>query len=170
MHIVLFMTKGMSLTRWKEAGLLERETALYRRLAADIGPVTMVTYGGKNDVRLAADFDGLDVFCNQAGWPGRIHRWRVGRYRPRGSGPVVYKSNQLSGAELGLTAARRAKVPFYRPVRLPVFAEHRTGLRQGFTPGPAGPAAGKECFSRSRPGGADHRGHGRRGDQAARFE
>lgn len=102
----------MSLARWQAAGILEREAAIYRSLARKIGNITFVSYGDKQDEELAAGWGGIDVFCNRVGWPGRIHYWRAGRFQPRGTEPLIYKSNQLSGAELGLAAARRAGAPF----------------------------------------------------------
>ena len=49
-RLVLFFTRGVSLRAWDEAGLLDREAALYRRLAEQGVEVSFITYGRDDDL------------------------------------------------------------------------------------------------------------------------
>lgn len=49
MHLVLFFTFGLSLKRWEECGILEREAALYKQLAARGITVSFLTFGDQSD-------------------------------------------------------------------------------------------------------------------------
>ena len=40
-RLVLFFTRGLSLRVWDQIGILEREAALYRRLAAALRRITL---------------------------------------------------------------------------------------------------------------------------------
>lgn len=109
LSLVLFFTRGYSLERWRRTGMLERETALYLRLAEEVRRVTFVTYGGKEDLRIARDLPGIRVICNRLGLPERWYRRSLGpRLAFLGPGPIILKSNQVMGAELAQAAAGRA--------------------------------------------------------------
>lgn len=48
-RLALFFTRGVSLRTWDGIGLLDREVALYRKLAARLRRITFVTYGDRQD-------------------------------------------------------------------------------------------------------------------------
>jgi len=52
--MTLFFTAGTGLVDWDRGGNLERELAVYRKLAGNFGPVNLVSYGGKGD----REYDG----------------------------------------------------------------------------------------------------------------
>lgn len=112
-HLMVFMTAGMSLAAWDEAGILEREIELYRRLLPHLGSVSLVTYGRDTEHRYADRLAGIRIICNQRWLPGRIYRWLLGRVvGAQAPGRIVVKSNQIHGAEVALRAARIAGAPF----------------------------------------------------------
>jgi glycosyltransferase involved in cell wall biosynthesis len=112
-HLVVFMTAGVSLAAWEEAGILEREVELYRRLRPRVAAITLVTYGRRADRRFADRMPGIRIVCNRWGLPSVLYRWLVSRVLPRlWKGTVVVKSNQTLGADVALRAARTASGAF----------------------------------------------------------
>jgi glycosyltransferase involved in cell wall biosynthesis len=109
----MFFTRHTSLADWDKGGMLEREVALYRRLAECGVKVRFVTYGGAADLGYQKKLDGIDIVCNRWNLP----RWLYLSYLthlapmfwPTGT---IFKSNQLKGAEVGLKAAKRFKRKF----------------------------------------------------------
>ena len=112
-RLFLFMTEGMSLTRWRELGMLDRELALYRRLSPQLAAIVIVSYGGRADTRIVADEAGIEVICNRWGLPQGLYR-RLLPHLLGGArrGPAIFKSNQLRGADLALRLARRCGAAF----------------------------------------------------------
>ncbi|MHA1270609.1 MAG: glycosyltransferase family 4 protein [Candidatus Helarchaeota archaeon] len=49
--LVLFFTRGMSLEKWYNSGLLEREIVLYNYLSPYFKKIYFLTYGTKNDLK-----------------------------------------------------------------------------------------------------------------------
>jgi glycosyltransferase involved in cell wall biosynthesis len=111
--LVLFFTRGVSLSTWDERGILDREVALYRALAARVGPVAFVTYGDRGDLdfsdRLGSD---ISVLPNARGLPRRAYNQLLpllhrGVLRRAG----VLKTNQVYGGIAALRAARMYRRP-----------------------------------------------------------
>jgi glycosyltransferase involved in cell wall biosynthesis len=103
----LFFTLGVSLTTWQEYGLLEHELAYYRRLGEALGGVTWITYGGKEDARLAETLDGVRVLHNRWGLdPHDFARQAARLYHDELRGLRVVKTNQLKGADAAIRAKR----------------------------------------------------------------
>jgi glycosyltransferase involved in cell wall biosynthesis len=126
MKLTLFFTEGVSLQTWNSIGSLERELALYTELIKRGHEVELMTYGGTFDSHLAARF-GMRPRTNSLGLPANLYKRSVLAWPPRGN---VFKSNQVRGAELGLQAARRAKVKFVaRGGYLPSLNEERRAGR-----------------------------------------
>jgi glycosyltransferase involved in cell wall biosynthesis len=104
-HLVVFMTDGMSLKAWRDNGLLDRETAIYRGMQPRLASITFVSYGDATDLDLVPA--GMTVICNRWRLPQRVYRQWVMRGLPRvWRRPTVVKSNQTRGADVALTAAR----------------------------------------------------------------
>ena len=62
MNIVLIFTYDMSLRKWAESGLLDREIKLYKTLAKNGVQVSFVTYGDDLDYEYAKELDGIQIF------------------------------------------------------------------------------------------------------------
>jgi glycosyltransferase involved in cell wall biosynthesis len=107
-HLVLFFTRGVSLKTWNGIGMLERETAIYRRINPQLEGITFVTYGDAEDLHYVNGHRGIRVLCN---------RWRLPQWwyiqmlcciHPLSwRGLTVVKSNQVQGADIALKVARR---------------------------------------------------------------
>ncbi|WP_119462021.1 glycosyltransferase family 4 protein [Rhodospirillaceae bacterium SYSU D60014] len=112
-HLVLFMTRGMSLAAWDASGSFDREVQLYRELRPQVGRLTLVTYGDRRDLDYRKRLDGIKVVCNRLGltnaWYERflVHGWARTLRRP-----TIVKTNQMPGARLALDVARAAGARF----------------------------------------------------------
>jgi glycosyltransferase involved in cell wall biosynthesis len=111
-RVGLVMTRGMSLRRWQEAGLLERELTLYRVLAAKGVELHILSFGGREDCALAARFPFVAVHPAPFRMPALLYsllmpllQWRV--LRPLD----VIKTNQFPGAEAAVLAGFLHGVP-----------------------------------------------------------
>lgn len=110
-RLALFFTFEMSLEKWRQAGILDRELALYRKLA-DMGvTTTMFTYGGAEDRRMenvpGDDIRVMPLFedgpCDK--WARFFASWRAPlRVRTLLAETDVVKTNQMWGAWSGLIA------------------------------------------------------------------
>ena len=113
MHLVLFMTRGMSLTAWQENGSLERELALYAELAKHGCKTAIISWGDRRDKAIAARYPWLAVYVN---------RWHLPQQRYEKLMPLLHawpliqadviKSNQINGSDCALRCAQLWKKPF----------------------------------------------------------
>ena len=111
-HLFVFMTQGMSLSAWRDLGMLEREMALYQALRPSLSGVTIVSYGGREEQGVVSTFPGIDVVSNSWNLPPRWYKKVLpGILRRRCRGLAIYKTNQMQGAKLALRAARKNAVP-----------------------------------------------------------
>lgn len=112
MHLALFFTRTVSLKTWAEAGMLEREVALYQRLG-DLGTrVSFVTYGDRGDFDYAERLPGIGILCNAWRLPARLYaRLLPLLHRRTLPNADVFKTNQTYGADVALRAARRWSKP-----------------------------------------------------------
>jgi glycosyltransferase involved in cell wall biosynthesis len=109
----LFFTKHTSLADWDKGGMLEREVALYRRLAERGVKVRFVTYGGAPDLVYQKRLAGIEIVCNRWNLPHWLYVSYLTHLAPMfWSTGAIFKSNQLKGAEVGLKAAKRFRRRF----------------------------------------------------------
>jgi glycosyltransferase involved in cell wall biosynthesis len=98
MPLIVFFTYRVSLSTWAERGIVERETAVYRRLLSEFGPVSFLTYGTRDD-RYRQLLGGIDILPRPGhlGAPAMsvlapwIHRRRLRE-------ATLLKANQAAGA------------------------------------------------------------------------
>lgn len=111
--LVLVFTEGMSLRAWRDTGMLEREWALYQRLASRYGRIVLVTYGGQDEERVLASVAGpeiskVTVISNQSVRPVRDFATAVPTLVLRALGGLrsaVVKTNQMAGGEVAVAIA-----------------------------------------------------------------
>lgn len=111
--LVVTICAGVSLRLWRDAGILEREWALYRALAPAYGRSVILTYGDQEDRTIASGLvGGPVVVCNSRGLERSAF---VAAAVPEvvsavaESKTVVVKTDQMWGgdAALAVTAALR---------------------------------------------------------------
>ena len=111
--LTLFFSRRGSLQGWNSDGLLERELALYRLLAAELERVTFVTYGYEGDEAFLPALGPIRLVCNRHRLPRQAFERVVSDLHPLVvPGSTVVKSNQMEGAEVALRAARRWRKKF----------------------------------------------------------
>lgn len=107
MKLVLFFTRNYGLKTWAEAGILEREVALYQRLQAQGVQVTFITYGNADDLAYQETIPGIRILYNRFNLkPKRYERWLPYLHAPALFGADLIKTNQTDGAEIALRAAQ----------------------------------------------------------------
>lgn len=105
--LTLFLTKGNTLRTWVETGSFEREIALYRRLRPYVARLSVVSYGGPDELDMQEKLGDIEVIANHLCLPPRRYYVSlVGRLKPRAGEFPVFKSNQVPGAEFAVAAAR----------------------------------------------------------------
>jgi len=93
--LVLFMSYGMSLKKWKESGTLERELKPYRELNKALEKIFIVTYGNADEPYI----DGFGILYNNTWMPD----WLYTLYAPWLHRHILknvdyFKSNQMNGS------------------------------------------------------------------------
>ncbi len=111
--MTLFLTYGGSLESWEDAGLIDREMAIYRKLLDYMGGLQVYSYGAKNEKRYENIYPDTKTLL----WPfskGRRFHDRIGQWYNRHAltSASVYKTNQMFGA----MAAVQAKRMFGKPL------------------------------------------------------
>jgi glycosyltransferase involved in cell wall biosynthesis len=112
-HLVLFLTRGSSLKDWEKAGLLSRELAIYKKLQNEGVAITLVTYGKRSDLNFSSQIPDMKIICNRWSLP---ESWYI-RFLPiliwlAVGKEWIGKSNQILGADIGLSVARKASQKF----------------------------------------------------------
>lgn len=108
MQLALFFTRGYSLRQWDDMGLFEREVALYRALRPHLAGVTFATYGDVRDRGYAERLKQIRILCNHRNLPERRYqRLLTWIYPLLWRQSTIVKSNQMLGADVALTVARR---------------------------------------------------------------
>lgn len=111
-HLVVFLEYASTLAIYDRVGLLDRELALYRRIAGAFARVTVATWSKGEDEAYRTRLGGIGLVHNAHGWPWPLWMAYLFLAFPRVfPGRCVIKTNQMSGAQHILKLARRARAP-----------------------------------------------------------
>jgi glycosyltransferase involved in cell wall biosynthesis len=112
-ELTLFFSENASLQIWNRVGSIERETALYKVLSKWGIQIRFVTYGDAGDLRLRHYIPGIKLLCNRWGLPLGLYVMMLTKAArfvfPRN---VIFKCNQVKGADIALRSAQKAGRPF----------------------------------------------------------
>jgi glycosyltransferase involved in cell wall biosynthesis/2-polyprenyl-3-methyl-5-hydroxy-6-metoxy-1,4-benzoquinol methylase len=112
-RLALLFTRGMSLREWDVTGMLGREMALYQKLQEHGIEVTMVTYGGPEDLHYATQYPGIRILSNHMRLPLEQYEQAIERIHEESLRRIdVFKTNQTNGADVALRVAEH----FGRPL------------------------------------------------------
>lgn len=111
-NLTLFLSRGASLRDWDNAGMLERELALYKRLQSMGARVGLVTFGGPQDYVYSNYVPGMKIMCNKWKLPNVFYEKAIPLlFQSWFRKCDVIKTNQLSVGEIALGAARMWRIP-----------------------------------------------------------
>ncbi len=104
-RLVVFFTRGMSLVGWRQAGILEREIAMYRVLGPHLAGVSFITYSGEDNAILPERGSAITVLSNRWRIPSTLYSFLVPLlYAVRLREADIFKTNQINGSWSGLIA------------------------------------------------------------------
>jgi glycosyltransferase involved in cell wall biosynthesis len=111
-HLVLFLSRATPLQRWHRLGLLERETALYRRLSEQVGRVTLLTSGGPEELLYQEALGKIHILYNRWGLSPNAYSLLAPFLHGRAlRQATVYKTNQMDGAWTAVLAGKLHRRP-----------------------------------------------------------
>jgi glycosyltransferase involved in cell wall biosynthesis len=112
MMIAVYFTKEMSLVGWDNAGIINREILLYKRLILKGIQVSFITYGNSDDLKYFDRLPGIKVLCNKWGLPKYIYnKYLHIIHRKHLKSCNIIKTNQMFGADIALKAAKYYNKP-----------------------------------------------------------
>ena len=111
-HLAVFFSKGISIQDWYSAGILEREIQLYIELLNRGWSVSFVTYGDKSDLNFKNNLKGIQIHCNYFGLSPKWYESLIFFiHRKVLKSCHLIKTNQMYGAEIALSVAKKFKNP-----------------------------------------------------------
>ena len=119
-HLIVFFTFGVSLKKWSDLGLLDREILIYKKMIAQDSRVTFFTYGDEEDFEFKDKLGGIDVvpayaFVRYNGnWFTRFLRTFLFplTFKTLYRKADIFKTNQMNGSWVPAMAA----VLFQKPL------------------------------------------------------
>ena len=106
-HLVLFLSRSTSLDRWNKMGVFERELKFYKELSQELGKISLVTSGGKEDLIYQKQLGDISLLYNRWGFSPNLYsllapilHWSALR------AASIYKTNQLDGAWTAIIAGK----------------------------------------------------------------
>lgn len=112
--LVLYFSRGTTLSVWEESGSIEREYPFYKKYLDKDYSVTFVTNGDRSEQEFFEKIPGVSVVYNKYGLPETLYRFYIGNIFPkRLTGNCVIKCQQPKGAEIARAASLAGKMPFF---------------------------------------------------------
>ena len=97
----------MSLCRWNESGMFDREVAIYKRLSEFGVFVSFITYGNAEDLKFRNHLPGIDILCNRWELPNILyHRFLHILHWKTLKVCDLIKTNQVNGSDIALRSAK----------------------------------------------------------------
>ncbi|MFC1531986.1 glycosyltransferase family 4 protein [Thermodesulfobacteriota bacterium] len=102
MKLVLFFSRGISLSIWHHSGLLERELAIYKKMLSSFKSIAFITYDTDSDLSSIKNLNGFEVLANRWGLPTDLFSLLAPIiYRAKIRHNSIYKTNQINGWWVG---------------------------------------------------------------------
>ena len=77
LKLTVFAGHETTLGTWYRAGVLDRELKPYLRLQARNVRISLVTYGGREELQYSTRMPGIKILCNRFGLPAKTYLRRV---------------------------------------------------------------------------------------------
>ena len=117
MHVLVFLTFGVSFKDWQQSGLLKRELNLYKNLKKLYNvDFTFVSFGYEDDMELAEEFKVIPYYTYNKYYKSKvktffqsiIFSWKLDNYTDQ---PLLIKTNQLLGSWMAIIYKIKNKKP-----------------------------------------------------------
>ncbi len=82
-RLAAVLNHGDSLTQWRTAGLLRVQSALLREFQRQGMEITLVSFGGRDELELAPQLPGMTILCNHWGLPEKFYARRLHQLHAR---------------------------------------------------------------------------------------
>jgi glycosyltransferase involved in cell wall biosynthesis len=101
--VMLFFTQNVSLKRWENWGILERETILYKELVQQEINYSFLTYGNNVDLGYQDALSPIKIYCNEFNLPHHWYQFLCGlMHRPSLNQADIFKTNRIKGAHFAV--------------------------------------------------------------------
>jgi glycosyltransferase involved in cell wall biosynthesis len=111
--LVVFLTYGSSLETWKDAGIIDRELAIYEEHAQHGVRVDIISYGAVHEKKIAANYPFIRVHHNAQGLHPRLYALALpALHRHALRTGDIYKTNQAYGSHIASRCARLWRKPW----------------------------------------------------------
>lgn len=117
MHVLVFLTFGVSFKDWQQSGLLNRELNLYKNMKTLYNiDFTFVSFGYEDDIELAGGFKVIPYYSYNKYHKSKvktffqsiIFSWKLHKYTDQ---PLLIKTNQLLGSWMAIIYKIKNKKP-----------------------------------------------------------
>lgn len=117
MHVLVFLTFGVSVKHWEQTGLLERELLLYKKIKQEYGVnFTFVSFGHEEDAELVKEFKVIPYYKYNKYHKNKIRTvlqsikfsWNLNKYT---EDPQLIKTNQLLGSWMAVAYKIKNRKP-----------------------------------------------------------
>lgn len=113
MHLFVYLDQGTTLDMFFRMGTLDRELAVYRRLAERGVRVSILSWSKGEDAVHEAAIKPIKLIHNTSGLKNRLWMLRqLLRLKSTGASPKALITNQLFGAPMAAAACRLTGMPF----------------------------------------------------------
>lgn len=112
-NLGFFMTRGMSLRKWYDMGIFDREILLYNKLADYFRKICIFTYGNKNEYKFQKYLKkNIEICFLNSNFPSFFQElylpFKLNKSLKKCD---IYKTNQIDGATAGIIAKILYKKP-----------------------------------------------------------
>ena len=98
MNLVLFFSRGTSLSVWHDSGLLDRELAPYRKMLSHVDDISFLTYDKALDRSFLKELGEIEVLNNRHYLPEDLFALMAPfLHRKKLSHASLFKTNQING-------------------------------------------------------------------------
>jgi len=104
-HLILFLSRATPLSRWDKAGIIDREIAIYKKMHPHLSGISIVTSGGKEELRYQNRLGDIQILYNRWGLSPNLYSLLAPFLHYQAlQKATIYKTNQLDGAWTAIIA------------------------------------------------------------------
>jgi len=98
-NLAVFLTKGMSLNKWNEIGIFDRELKIYRKLAKKFDNIYIISYGGKREIKYKKHLpSNIKILCRHYNIANILYQFLIPFIYKNELKSSIIKTNQMNGS------------------------------------------------------------------------